>query len=161
MIKKYIIKKNEKKIITISESGDYLIDLKEEGAEAEIIGMFLGKNEEIFDITTTQLHSAPRTKSRLIIKSALFGKSQLKFKGLIKIEKEAGGSEAYLVQKNLLFDHAEAESHPFLEIYNNNVSCKHGVTIGYVDNSQLSYLRSRGLTQKEVEKALVEAFLNE
>ena len=48
-----------------------------------------------------------------------------------------------------------------LEIYNDDVQCSHGSTIGQIDETQLFYMRSRGIKQKEAHAILCEGFLRE
>jgi len=138
------IKKGEKEIVVIDQSGEYIVELAGEGAEALIVGAFVGRNENVFDVRTIQYHKAKNTKSDLLLKSVLFNKSKFFYRGLIKIEKGADGADAYQKNENLLFG--------------NSVSCTHGVTTGQVDDDSLFYLRSRGFTEREANTLLISAF---
>ena len=50
---------------------------------------------------------------------------------------------------------------PQLEINANDVRCIHGSTTGPVDQEQLFFLRSRGISRELAEKMLVTAFLED
>jgi Fe-S cluster assembly protein SufD len=50
---------------------------------------------------------------------------------------------------------------PQLEIYNDDVKCSHGATVGQLDENALFYLRSRGIERKEAHHLLMYAFANE
>ena len=39
---------------------------------------------------------------------------------------------------------------PQLEIYNDDVECSHGATVGQLDENALFYLKSRGLSHERV-----------
>jgi Fe-S cluster assembly protein SufD len=47
-----------------------------------------------------------------------------------------------------------------MEILEDEVKGGHGATIGMIDENQIWYLMSRGITKKEAEKILIEAFVN-
>lgn len=158
--KRIKIGKNQKKTIVITESGNYTVELVGEGAEVDIVGAFVGLRADSFTVKTLQHHKAPRTRSNLLIKSVLLGKSAFSYDGLIKIDRQAQQSNAYQRNENLLLSsNAHVDTKPELEILANDVRCTHGVTIGCVSDEQLFYLMSRGLTRKEATNLLIEGFL--
>jgi Fe-S cluster assembly protein SufD len=53
------------------------------------------------------------------------------------------------------------DSRPFLEILANDVFCTHGSTTGKLNEEQLFYAKSRGLSKKEAERILIDGFINE
>jgi Fe-S cluster assembly protein SufD len=58
----------------------------------------------------------------------------------------------------LLSQRAEIDSKPELEIYANDIKCAHGATVGELDESQLFYLRSRGMAVDAARAMLTLAF---
>jgi len=50
---------------------------------------------------------------------------------------------------------------PEMKIYNNDVICKHGTTIGSLNQEQVFYLNSRGLNKFEAEKILLQGIISE
>ncbi len=151
---------NEKNVILIEKSGDYRINLKKSGANVQIIGIFIGKNNNRYTVNTVQHHKAPNTKSDLFIKTVLFDQSSLDFSGLIKIDKIAQNADAYQRNETLVMgNNVKVNTKPTLEILANNVRCTHGATIGKIDKSQLFYLRSRGLSQLSSERIIILGFL--
>ena len=61
----------------------------------------------------------------------------------------------------LLTDKAHVDTRPFLEIYNDDVKCSHGSTVGQLDKQALFYLRSRGITERTAMTMLSYAFCDE
>ena len=61
----------------------------------------------------------------------------------------------------LLSDEAEADNKPELEIFADDVTCGHGATTGALDEGLLFYLRARGLSEKEAQALLIQAFVGE
>jgi len=160
MKKTFTLGKNEKKTIVIDKSGDYVIELAGEGAEATILGAFVGKDDDEFIVHTLQLHKAPNTMSDLLIKTVMEGNAKFNYDGLIKIEKNAQKSNAYQRNENLLLsENAHVESKPELEIEANDVRCTHGATMGMIDEEEIFYLMTRGISRKESEQLIVDGFL--
>jgi len=61
----------------------------------------------------------------------------------------------------LLSRKAEADAKPELEIYADDVICAHGATVGELDETQLFYLTSRGITRALAKSMLISAFLDD
>ena len=61
----------------------------------------------------------------------------------------------------LLSDQANSNSKPELEIYADDVVCSHGATVGELDEDQIFYLVSRGISKDKARSILTEAFLSE
>jgi len=83
------------------------------------------------------------------------------YTGLIRIAKAAKQTDAYQANHNLLLSQqAKAETIPMLEILADDVRCKHGATIGPVDEEQLFYLMTRGVPRELAERLLVMGFVD-
>lgn len=159
-VKHFTVAKNEKKTIVVDGTGTYVIELIGENAEAVIAGALRIKGKDIVKIHTIQHHKAPHTTSDLLIKAVLADRGRLEYDGLIKIDKKALHANAYQRQENLLLsDEAHVESKPELEIGANEVRCTHGATMGMIDEEQVFYLMSRGLSRADSEEMIVEGFL--
>jgi Fe-S cluster assembly protein SufD len=48
---------------------------------------------------------------------------------------------------------------PEMKIFNDDVICKHGTTIGSLDKDQIFYLKSRGLDNNSAEKILLQGII--
>ena len=84
------------------------------------------------------------------------------FAGRIIVAQDAQRTDAVQRCDNLLLSRlAEADARPELEIYADDVKCSHGATIGRIDNEQLFYLRSRGITHQAAQHMILYAFAAE
>jgi Fe-S cluster assembly protein SufD len=84
------------------------------------------------------------------------------FHGRIVVHKDAQKTDAKQTNRNLLLsDNARIDTKPQLEIYADDVKCTHGATIGQIDESQLFYLRARGIAEAEARNLLLYAFAGE
>src|SRR5947199_5214615 len=133
-----------------------------EGARSDLLAVAVATGEQEFDSRTLQDHISPRTASDLLYKNALDDKARCTFGGLIRVEPHAHFTDAYQKVRNLLLsDDAEANSMPGLEILADNVRCTHGATSGQIDEDELFYLRTRGISIKTAQHLIVTGFLNE
>ncbi len=132
------------------------------GAEANSHGLYFLDDHQHLDTGILLRLDKPNTYGKSIFKGALAGKSRSIFQGLIKIEREAQKTDADLTNKNLLLSTgARADSIPVLEIQADDVKAKHGATVGRVDDSQLFYLMSRGLSREQAERLIVTGFFQD
>ena len=129
-------------------------------AQADLLAVVATDARQHVDFQTLQDHFGDATRSDLVIHNALRGRSSSNFTGLIRINHTARQTESSQEQKNILLSgQAKADSDPKLEIFNNDViRCTHGAAVGPVDPELVFYLQSRGLTQQEAERLIVEGF---
>jgi len=159
------IKRDARLLWLSSELGSKLtksnqsVSLQAEGAEAEILGVVCVDDRQHVALHTLQLHQSPRTRSNLLYKGALQDKSRLVWRGCIRVEPGAIKTDAYQRNDNLLLSpNAHADSIPGLEIEADDVRCTHGATAGRVDQDQVFYCMTRGLSEAEAIKLIVHGF---
>lgn len=129
------------------------------GAHSEIVSLVRADGTRHVDVHTLHEHRAGRTRSNVIAKAALAGRSRSVYTGLIRIDPGARGAEAYQENRNLMLsDTARADTIPELEILNDEVQCTHGATVSPVDAAARFYLESRGLSPRQAEQVLVDGF---
>jgi Fe-S cluster assembly protein SufD len=134
-------------------------ELAGRGANSRWSGMLLGDREQHFDTHTRHQHTAGESFSDLLYKVALRDKSMAAYTGLIAIDEHAMNCEAYQENRNLLLsEEAHVESIPELEILNDDVKCSHGVTVGPLEEEQLFYFESRGISRDEAMRIILEGY---
>lgn len=141
---------------------DLTVHLQEEYATCSLRGIYLGKEKEHIDHHLCVKHKAPHGKSEQIFKGVLSEQARAVFNGKVVVEKGAKKTDAR--QKNdsiLLSTEAEIDTKPELEIYNDDVSCAHGATVGELSSEALFYLVSRGIEEGEAKKILLNAFVKD
>ncbi|HBR89338.1 MAG TPA: Fe-S cluster assembly protein SufD, partial [Microbacterium sp.] len=138
---------------------DVRTELRGDNAYSEMIGVLFGDASQHFDNHTEHIHVHGHTYSDLDFKVVLENSARSAYTGLIRIDVDAADSEAYQENRNLLLDkECRAESIPELEILNENVRCTHGATVGPIDEEQVFYLLTRGLSLRAAERIIVEGF---
>ncbi len=107
------------------------------------------------------IHQGEHSTSQQEAKNILDGNARGIFDALIKVEHSAKYTKAHQNSKAiLLHEDAYMVSKPQLEIYIDELEASHGSTTGQLDEKQLFYLRSRGISYVEARKMLVIAFAN-
>ncbi len=136
------------------------LDLTEPNSEIELYGSYIMTGNGALALTIVQKHTAPGTKSSVLIKGLAYDQAKIHYFGTIILAKEAQQAQASQFNKNLLLgDKATIRSSPNLEIHNNKVQCKHGSAVGKLDPAALFYLQSRGLISPAAKQLLIDAFM--
>ena len=133
--------------------------LNGEGCNSLINGLFISNNRQHMDNFMMVEHASPHCDSRQLYNGILDGRSRGVFHGRIVVHEGAVKTDAKQTNRNLLLsDTAQIDTKPQLEIYNDDVKCTHGATIGQMDENALFYLRSRGVSLKEAQAMMLQAF---
>ena len=141
---------------------DLAARLEGPGSRSDMLGLCFGQDGQHFDHNTRQDHVADHATSDLLYKGALYDRAHSVFRGIIKVFPGAQRTDAYQTNRNLLLStEAGAESLPNLEIQADDVKCSHGATVGQLDEEELFYLMSRGMTHRDAERLVIFGFFND
>lgn len=136
--------------------------LNGEGCNSDIFGLYLPKDRQHMDNFMRVEHASPHCDSRQFYNGILDDKARGVFHGRIVVHEGAMLTDAKQTNRNLLLsDTAQIDTKPQLEIYNDDVKCTHGATIGQMDDEAIFYLKSRGIPNKEARRIMLQAFTNE
>lgn len=132
------------------------------GCWTRYVGLSPLKAREFQDTEVRILHSESHAQSSILYRTVVREKAHHVFTGNLHIPSRCKDVGAVQINNNLLLDRtARAESIPKLEVFADSVKCEHGATVGEIDEEQLFYLASRGISEEEARKMIVEGFLNE
>ena len=107
------------------------------------------------------IHKGEHSTSKQEAKNILDGHTRGIFDALIRVEETAKFTKAEQNSKAILLkEKAYMVAKPQLEIYIDELEASHGATTGQLDEKQLFYLQSRGISYVEARKMLVIAFAN-
>ena len=158
---RFVVEGGEKKTIVVpfTDFSNVEVVLAGKGSEALILGYFVGKEDEHFDLDLRVHHASPRTKATTLVKGVLSGRSSCRFRGLISISKGSHLVNSFLFDDTLLLsEEARVESIPSLEIEADDVRASHGATVGRIADDQIYYLKPRGLNSSEARRLIIEGF---
>ncbi|MGA3303859.1 MAG: SufD family Fe-S cluster assembly protein [Methylovirgula sp.] len=128
-------------------------------AKAALRGVSLLRGREHADTTLYVEHRATGCEGRETFRYILDEESIGVFQGKIRVAPGAQKTDGKMLCNALLLtDLVAMNSKPELEIFADDVACGHGTTCGGLSGEQIFYLRTRGLSYKEAEALLLEAF---
>lgn len=131
-----------------------------EGAEAQCGAAVIAAGNAVVDYEPLQDHLTPRSQSHLRAKMLAGQRGKAVFQGLINVEREAAGTCASQINKNLVLSkRARVDAMPRLRILPDEVSCKHGSATGEIDKKQMYYLQTRGFTGQQAQELIVGGFI--
>ena len=131
------------------------------GASVNQAEIGFGDGRQLFDLTSYTRHRGQDTTSDLLSKGVFTGASRGYMKGLIKIARSARGTDTFLGEFSMILEKtARSVTIPSLEIDQPDVRrAMHSSSVGPIDETQVFYLMSRGLTRDAARKAIVLGFL--
>ena len=137
------------------------IDVKftAEGGEAWVDGLYMLGGSQHADTHSIIDHTVPNCTSHQTYKGVLNDKSRGVFNGKVMVRENAHGTDANQSNKNLLLSNdARVDTKPQLEIFNDDVKCSHGATVGQLEEEELFYLLTRGLPDSLARNLLTYGF---
>ncbi|HAU29133.1 MAG TPA: hypothetical protein DCW68_03370 [Rhodospirillaceae bacterium] len=141
---------------------DIHVRLMGEGAECHLFAAGKLGDGEGCDLVPVFEHVAPNTRSTQTVRLVAEGDAKVSCRGRVIIRAGAVKADGAQSAKGLLLSReAEINLSPELEIYADDVACRHGATVGDLDADSMFYLRSRGIPEEVVRQMLIHAFLGE
>lgn len=131
-------------------------------ARLRMLGMGIEDDNRRLDTYSRISHDVPECNTDELFKYVVDDDAMGAFAGLIYVAEGAVKTEAYQSNRNLVgSDRAKMHSKPQLEIYNDDVKCSHGTAIGQLDEKQLFYMMTRGISEQQARLMLKQAFMSD
>lgn len=144
------------------EGGKFEFIFDTSGVTAKVISLFNAPTNGFYSLETISTHLVPDTSCDVKIKGVLGNKAESNYIGKIKITKDAIRTVSYLHDHVLVTGNGtKNHSQPILEIEANDVQASHGATTGRINEEDLFYLTSRGLSREEASSLIVMGFFEE
>ncbi|HKT18743.1 MAG TPA: Fe-S cluster assembly protein SufD [Stellaceae bacterium] len=141
---------------------DIVVRFAGKDAACGLFGASLLRGEQEATVATLVDHAAPGCTTREYFKTVVDERAHGVFLGRIAVRPEAQKTDAHQLNKNLLLSpRANVDTKPELEIFADDVKCRHGATVGDLDEAALFYLETRGIPPAEARRMLIEAFAAE
>lgn len=143
-----------------STRNEYHSSFEGEHASLHLYGMGIEDRNRHLDTYSRIEHKKGHCDTDELFKYVLDDEATGAFTGLIKVDQGADKTEAYQNNRNIVgSDNARMFSKPQLEIYNDDVKCSHGTAVGQLDEMQVFYMRTRGLSEQTAKLLLKQAFM--
>ena len=131
-----------------------------EGAHAEILSIAFAGVGQHQDAGGKVVHGAPHTSSIVTSKSISKDGGRSSYRGLVKVANGAKGARSKVVCDALILDKASrSDTYPVMEIDEADVSIAHEASVSRIQEEQLFYLMSRGLSETEASTMIVNGFI--
>jgi Fe-S cluster assembly protein SufD len=132
------------------------------GASSRMDGVYSVNKQQHTGFHLSADHLAPHCTTHQSVRGIVDGSAKAVFNGRVCVHK--GAVKSYSEQSNhnlVLSSLAEVDTKPELEIYNDDVKCAHGATVGQLDEEALFYLLSRGIDKNQALALLKQAFVEQ
>ena len=135
--------------------------LNETAAEAEVKTVSITTGEQKQNLTVRIENVGHRSVGNIINYGITKDNAHLAFNGVGKIIKDAKGCDNQQETRLLnLSKTAQAIANPFLLIDEGDITAGHAASIGQLNEEQIYYLMSRGMSRQEASKMIVSGFLS-
>ena len=132
---------------------DIVVNVEGERAQVDISGGWKLANNSHLDTQLAVNHLAKGATSHQKFHGVVGDSARAIFNGRIFIARNAPKTDAHLQNKNIaISDNASIYTKPELEIYADDVACSHGATSGQLDEQQVFYLRTRGISDEKFKR---------
>lgn len=130
------------------------------GAHGEVLSMALAGADQHQDTGAKAIHLAPNTSSTIISKSISKNGGRASYRGMINIGPHAHNAKNTVVCDALLLDpESRSDTYPVEKVFNNRVEVQHEATVSKIGDDQLFYLMSRGISEEDARKMIVNGFI--
>ncbi|MCU4750587.1 Fe-S cluster assembly protein SufD [Halobacteria archaeon AArc-curdl1] len=130
-----------------------------DSSETKIVGAFFGHNDQHFDLDVKVWHRAEHTTADLVTRGVTDDTARSVYEGVQDVGRGAWDTSSYQRENTLMLsDESEADASPKLIINNHDTEASHSATVGQIDEEDLLYMTSRGVSPRLARNMLVEGF---
>ncbi len=141
---------------------DTHVTLNGRGGNADVKGLYLMDGKQFVDNHIFISHAASNCTSTQLFKGIVDEEARAVFNGHTLVKQDAQQTLAFQNNNNIqLTNTSKIDTHPFLEIYADDVKCSHGATVGQLDTDAMFYLMQRGICERNAKMLLMVAFVGQ
>ena len=131
-----------------------------EGAKGTCISIAVASKGQYQDAGARMIHLAPNTTSTIISKSIVRGGGIANYRGKVMHGKSAINCKSHVECDTLILDDiSKSDTIPTNVMMNNESFIEHEATVSKINEEQLFYLMSRGLSRQKATEMIVMGFL--
>ena len=134
--------------------------LKGEGAKGTCISIAVAGKGQYQDAGARMIHLAPNTTSTIISKSIVKNGGVANYRGTVRHMNNATNCRSHVECDTLILDHlSKSDTIPTNEVRNNQSYIEHEATVSKINEDQLFYLMSRGISEKDATQMIIMGFI--
>ena len=131
-----------------------------EGAKGTCISIAVASKGQFQDAGARMIHLAPNTNSTIISKSIVRGGGVANYRGKVLHGKNAFNCKSHVECDTLILDDiSKSDTIPTNVMMNNDSFIEHEATVSKINEEQLFYLMSRGISEKDATQMIIMGFI--
>lgn len=133
--------------------------LQGDNSVGEFYSVALTNGKMQADTGTKMIHLGKNTKSTIVSKGIAADFSHNSYRGLVKVIPKASGSRNYTQCDSMLVGaNCSANTFPYIEVGNSSSQVEHEASTSKMNEEQLFYFKSRGISQEDAVNMIVNGF---
>jgi|SRR5690625_194651 len=142
---------------TVSENVTHLVG---DHSKTNAMTVTVGRAKQTQNFTAKTVHFGKDSDGQILQRGVLNGKTTAIFNAIGKIAHKATRANAEQESRVLMLSgDARGDANPILLIDEDDVTAGHAASVGRIDDMQLYYMQSRGITREEAERLIIHGFL--
>ncbi len=138
------------------------IILAGEGARGTCISVAIAGKDKQLDSGAKMIHLAPNTSSKIISKSISHSGGNATYRGVVDHSSKATNAKTTIECDTIIVDEdSKSDTIPYNFVKNDTSTIAHEATVSKINDEQLFYLMSRGLSEEEATQIIIMGFLDE
>jgi Fe-S cluster assembly protein SufB len=134
--------------------------LKGDNAKGSCVSIAVGGSGQYQDAGARMIHLGKNTSSTVISKSIVKGGGTVNFRGTVRMEKSAENAHSHVECDTLILDDkSRSDTVPTNEIKNSTSYIEHEATVSKINEDELFYLMSRGLSEQAATQMIIMGFI--
>ena len=135
------------------------IILKGDNSTGDVLSLAFAGGDQIQDTGARIVHHGKNTRSNVLAKGISLDGGINSYRGLIKFEKGAEGAVSHVKCDGLMMDdRSESHAYPYNDVSGQHGALNYEASVSKIDEDQLFYLQSRGLTEDDAKLLIVNGF---
>ena len=131
-----------------------------EGARGNCISIAVASKGQYQDAGARMIHTASNTSSTIISKSIVRGGGVANYRGTVRFNKNAENCKSHVECDTLILDDiSSSDTIPVNFVQNNSSFIEHEATVSKINEDQLFYLMSRGISRKDATQMIIMGFI--
>lgn len=134
--------------------------LQGNGSNSDCKVICVGNEDQKLNITTQAVHYGKSSESQMITRAVMREQATAIINGISKIERGATKANGQQTERILMLSpKARGDANPILLIDEDDVKAGHAASVGQVNQEQVYYMMSRGISREDAENLIIRGFL--
>lgn len=135
------------------------IVLQGDNSTGDILSLAFAGKDQIQDTGARVIHVGKNTRSNVLAKGISLDGGINSYRGLVKFDRNAEGAYSHIKCDGLMMDdRSQSHAYPYNDVSGEQGSLNYEATVSKIDDDQLFYLQSRGMTEDEAKLLIVSGF---